>query len=81
MLFESVDRQQISMDKVTISTILLVLKCSRLHIPSFKVIAQLVVEKKIFKGFYNIYLWWPSWLCDQAQLYNFFDPLLPEAFT
>ena len=50
MLSESVDRQQITMDKVTISTTVVVLKHSRLH-TKFQGHYQLVLEKKILKVF------------------------------
>ena len=32
---------------------------------SFKIIGHPVLEKKIFKGFYHIWAWRPSWSCDQ----------------
>ena len=31
-------------------------------------------EKKIFKGFYYILVWRPSWSCDLDHLYNFHSP-------
>ena len=34
----------------------------------FQDIGLLVLEK-IFKGFYYIWAWWPSWLCDLYHLY------------
>ena len=37
--------------------------------PSFKIIGLLVLEKKIVKGFYHIWAWRPSRLCDQDHLY------------
>ena len=49
-MFENVDRQQTTMDKV----IILIVLSSRDYIPSFKAITQLVLEMKIFKGFYKI---------------------------
>ena len=36
----------------------------RYYRPSFVAIELLVLEKKIFKGFNNIWAWWPSWSCD-----------------
>ena len=38
---------------------------------TFKIIGLPVLEKKIFKGFYHIWLWRPSWSCDLNHLYNF----------
>ena len=40
------------------------LRLQRNQKPSFKVIGHLVHVNKIFRGFYHIWLWWPSWLCD-----------------
>ena len=42
-----------------------------LYIPSLVVIGQLVPEKKIFKGFYHIWKWRPSWSCDLDFIYTF----------
>ena len=47
--------------------------------PSFKIIGLLVLEKKIFKGFYHIWAWWPSWSCDLDHLYKLSFPLPKEA--
>ena len=33
-------------------------------------------EKKIFKSFYHIWAWWPSWSCDLYHLYNFLSHFL-----
>ena len=30
-----------------------------------------VLEKMIFKGFYHIWAWRPSWSCDQAHVNKF----------
>ena len=46
--------------------------------PSFKIIGLLVLEKKIFKGFYHIWAWRPSWSCDLYHLYKLSFPLLKE---
>ena len=35
------------------------------------VIGLLVLEKKIFKGFYHIWAWRPCWSCDPGHLNNF----------
>ena len=45
---------------------------------SFKTIGVLVLEK-IFKGFYHICPWWPSWSCDLDHLYKLWFPLPKEA--
>ena len=29
-----------------------------------------VLEKKIFKGFYHIWAWWPSWSTDRGHFSN-----------
>ena len=42
--------------------------------PSFKIIRLPVLEKKIFKGFYHIWVWWPSWSCDLENNTNFGAP-------
>ena len=44
----------------------------RCHIPSFKAISPVVLEKKMFEGFYHIREWQPSWQCDLDQIYIFF---------
>ena len=46
---------------------------------SFNIIGLPVLEKKIFKGFYHIWAWLPSWSCDLDHLYNFLSPLPKEA--
>ena len=33
-----------------------------------------VLEKKIFKGFYHIWAWPPSWSCDLDHLYKLLFP-------
>ena len=35
-------------------------------------------EKKIFKSFYHIWAWWPSWSCDLYHLYKLSFPLPRE---
>ena len=35
--------------------------------------------KKIFKGFYHIWAWRPSWSCDLDHLYKLSFPLPNEA--
>ena len=44
-----------------------------LHTKSFFKISPLVPEK-IFKGFYHIWTWWPSWSCDQHHVNKFPSP-------
>ena len=44
------------------------------YIPSFMKIGPLVLEKKIFKGFYHIWAWRPSWSCDLDHLYKLGSP-------
>ena len=39
------------------------------YIPSFVEIGLPVPEKKILKGFYHIWAWWPSGSCDQHQIF------------
>ena len=46
--------------------------------PSFKIIGLLVLEKKIFKGFYHIWAWRPSWSCDLYDLHKLSFPLPKE---
>ena len=36
----------------------------------FTIIGPLVLAKKIFEGFYHIWVWWPSWSCDLDNLYK-----------
>ena len=48
-------------------------------LPSFKVNGQLVLGKKIFKGFYHIWAWWPYWSCDCEGLYKSLFPQPKEA--
>ena len=38
--------------------------------PSFRIIGLQVLGKKIFKGFYHIWAWRPSWSCDLDHLYK-----------
>ena len=33
--------------------------------------ASSILEKKIFKGFYHIWAWWPSWSMDHDHFSNF----------
>ena len=47
--------------------------------PSFKIIGFLVLQKKIFKGFYHIWALRPSWSCDLDHLYKLLFPLVKEA--
>ena len=48
------------------------------YIPSFVEIGPPVLEKKIFKGFYHIWAWQPSWSCDLDHLYKLSFPLPNE---
>ena len=41
--------------------------------------ASSVLEKKIFKGFYHIWAWWPSWSMDRDHFSNFSFPQPKEA--
>ena len=41
--------------------------------------ASSVLEKKIFKGFYQIWAWWPSWSTHRDHFSNFLFPLPKEA--
>ena len=43
------------------------------------IIGHLVLEKKIFEGFYHICAWRPSWSCDLDRLYKLSFPLPKEA--
>ena len=52
---------------------------SRCYIPSFVKIGPPVPEKKIFKGFYHIWAWRPSWSCDLDHFYKLSFPLPKEA--
>ena len=47
--------------------------------PSFKIPGFWVLEKKICKGFYQLWAWWPSWSCDLDYLYILSIPLPIEA--
>ena len=51
----------------------------RCCMPSFKIIDLLVLEKKIFKGFYHIWTWWLSWWCDLNHLFKLWFPLPKDA--
>ena len=51
----------------------------RCYIPSFVEIGPPVPEEKIFKGFYHIWLWRPSWSCDLDHLYKLSFTLPKEA--
>ena len=51
----------------------------RCYIPSFVKIGPPVLEK-IFKGFYHIWAWWPSWSCDQDHVNRFFISVYLKAF-
>ena len=44
-----------------------------------QIIGFLVLEKKIFKGFYHIWAWRPSWSCDLDHLYKLSFHLPKEA--
>ena len=35
--------------------------------------------ENIFKSFYHIWVWWPSWPCDLDHLYRFSFPLAMKA--
>ena len=48
--------------------------------PSFVEIGSPVLEKKIFKGFYHIWAWRPSWSCDLDYLYIHWFPLPIDFF-
>ena len=39
---------------------------------SFMEIGLPVPEKKIFKGFYHIWAWWPFWSCDQHHVISLY---------
>ena len=45
----------------------------RCYIPCFVEIGQLV-PGKIFKGYYHICAWWPSWSCNQHHVNKFLFP-------
>ena len=49
------------------------------YIQSFVEIGPPVPEKKALEGFYHIWAWWPSWLCDQ-HMSSDFRFLVPESF-
>ena len=51
----------------------------RCYIPSFVEISPLVLEKKIFEGFYHIWAWRPSWSCDPDAANKISFPLPKEA--
>ena len=38
-----------------------------------------ILEKKIFKGFYHIWEWWPSWSTNRDHFSNLLFPLPKEA--
>ena len=62
--------------KVIICAIMVVLGYPMLH---SKFQGQLVLGKKIFKGFNHIWAWWPYWSCDLEGLYKFLFPQPKEA--
>ena len=41
-----------------------------------KAIGPLIMENKVFKGFYHIWSWRPSWSCDQDHLNKVSFPIL-----
>ena len=43
---------------------------SRWFVQRFSLKASFVLEKKIFKGFYHIWAWWPSWSMDSNHFSN-----------
>ena len=47
--------------------------------PSFVEVGPPVPEEKIFKGFYHIWAWQPSWSCDLDHLYKLWFSLPKEA--
>ena len=49
-------------------------------IPSFMVIGYSVLEKKIFKAFYHIWAWQPSWSCDPDLTNKLLFPNQPSGF-
>ena len=49
------------------------------YIPSHKVIGPLVLEKKIFEGFYRIWAWRPSCSCDPDPTNKLLFPHSTEA--
>ena len=49
------------------------------NLASLVEIGPLVQEKKILKGFYHIWAWWPSWSCDTDAAYKLLFPLPKEA--
>ena len=53
--------------------------CPRCYIPSFVEIGPPVLEKKILKGFYHIWVWRPSWSCDPDAANKLSFPLPKEA--
>ena len=46
---------------------------------SFKIIGLPVLEKKIYKGFNDIWAWRPSWSCDLGNLYKLWFALPKKA--
>ena len=46
--------------------------------PSLMTIGLLVLQEKIFEGFYHIWAWRPSWSCDLDYLYILSFPLPQE---
>ena len=36
----------------------------------FQSIGPVVLDKKIFQGFYHTWAWWPSWSCDLDQIHK-----------
>ena len=48
--------------------------------PSFKITGLPVLEKKIFRSFYHIWAWRPSWSCDLDHLYKLSFPLPKRHF-
>ena len=52
----------------------------RCYIPSFMEIARRFQRRRFLKGFYPIWAWRPSWLCDQHHVVNLISLYL-KAFT
>ena len=43
------------------------------------IIGLLILERKLLKGFYHIWVWRPSWSCDLNHLKKLSSPLPKEA--
>ena len=72
-------RKKVKCQCMTIILATLVDPCPQWFMQRFSPKASSVLEKKIFKGFYHIWAWRPSWLTNRDHFSKFLFPLSKEA--